>query len=82
MRILTATSLAAVMVAATAFGQSAKPSPYQGVSHPPDDAIVTDDLTPTPPASTDSTDATRNRHAVGEPAHRSHGGASDLPAGP
>ena len=58
MRILTATSLAAVMVAATAFGQSAKPSPYQGVSHPPDDAIVTNDLTPTPPASTDSTAAT------------------------
>ncbi|MGB6304597.1 MAG: hypothetical protein WBF45_12685 [Acidobacteriaceae bacterium] len=55
MRILTATSLAAVMVAATAFGQSAKPSPYQGVSHPPDDAIVTNDLTPTPPASTDAT---------------------------
>jgi len=58
MRILTATSLAAVMVAATAFGQSAKPSPYQGVSHPPDDAIVTNDLTPTAPASTDSTDTT------------------------
>ncbi|MHB1960315.1 MAG: hypothetical protein ACYCO5_14980 [Acidobacteriaceae bacterium] len=57
MRILTATSLAAVMVAATAFGQSSKPSPYQGVSHPPDDAIVTNDLTPTPPASTDSPDA-------------------------
>jgi hypothetical protein len=54
MKILTATSLAAVMIAATAFGQSAKPSPYQGVSHPPDDAIVTNDLTPTPPASTDS----------------------------
>ena len=46
MKILTATSLAAVLVAATAFGQSAKPSPYQGVSHPPDDAIVTNDLTP------------------------------------
>ncbi|MHB1937924.1 MAG: hypothetical protein ACYCOR_15245 [Acidobacteriaceae bacterium] len=56
MKILTATSLAAVMVAATAFGQSSKPSPYQGVSHPPDDAIVTNDLTPTAPASTDSTD--------------------------
>lgn len=57
MKILTATGLAAVMVAATAFGQSSKPSPYQGVSHPPDDAIVTNDLTPsTPPASTDSTD--------------------------
>ncbi len=58
MKILTATSLAAVLVAATAFGQSAKPSPYQGVSHPPDDAIVTNDLTPTPPASTDSPAAT------------------------
>jgi hypothetical protein len=57
MKILTATSLAAVMIAATAFGQSAKPSPYQGVSHPPDDAIVTNDLTPTPPASTTATDA-------------------------
>jgi hypothetical protein len=56
MRILMATSLAAVMVAATAFGQSAKPSPYQGVSHPPDDAIVTNDLTPSAPASTDSSD--------------------------
>ena len=54
MRILTATGLAAVMVAATAFGQSAKPSPYQGVSHPPDEAIVTNDLTPSVPASTDS----------------------------
>lgn len=58
MRILTATSLAAVIVAATAFGQSSKPSPYQGVSHPPDDAIVTNDLTPTPPASTDMSDTT------------------------
>jgi hypothetical protein len=58
MKILTATSLAAIMVAATAFGQSAKPSPYQGVSHPPDDAIVTNDLTTTPPASTTSTDST------------------------
>ncbi len=56
MRILTATSLAAVMIAATAFGQSAKPSPYQGVSHPPDEPIVTNDLTPTPPASASSTD--------------------------
>jgi hypothetical protein len=56
MKILTATSLAAVMVAATAFGQSSKPSPYQGVSHPPDDAIVTNDLTPNAPASIDSTD--------------------------
>jgi len=44
MKILTVTSLAAVLVAATAFGQSAKPSPYQGVSHPPDEAIVTNDL--------------------------------------
>jgi hypothetical protein len=42
------------MVAATAFGQSAKPSPYQGVSHPPDDPIVTNDVTPTTPASTDT----------------------------
>ena len=42
--ILTATGFAAMMVAATAFGQTAKPSPYQGVSHPPDDAIVTNDL--------------------------------------
>jgi hypothetical protein len=57
MKILTATSLAAVLVAATAFGQSAKPSPYQGVSHPPDEPIVTNDLTPTPPASASSTDS-------------------------
>jgi hypothetical protein len=57
MKFLTATSLAAVMVAATAFGQNSKPSPYQGVSHPPDDAIVTNDLTPTSPASTNSSDA-------------------------
>jgi hypothetical protein len=56
MKILTATSLAAVLVAATAFGQSSKPSPYQGVSHPPDDAIVTNDLTPTQPALTDATE--------------------------
>ncbi|MGB8478161.1 MAG: hypothetical protein WCE63_04875 [Acidobacteriaceae bacterium] len=66
MKILTATSLAAVMVAATAFGQSAKPSPYQGVSHPPDDAIVTNDLTPTTPASTDSANTTSP--SVGQPA--------------
>lgn len=44
MKVITVTSLAAIMIAATAFGQSAKPSPYQGVSHPPDDAIVTNDL--------------------------------------
>jgi hypothetical protein len=50
MRFLTATSLAAVMMAVTAFGQSAKPSPYQGVSHPPDDAIVTNDLGSTSPS--------------------------------
>ena len=54
MKILTATGLAAVLVAATAFGQSAKPSPYQGVSHPPDDPIVTNDVTPMTPASTDA----------------------------
>jgi hypothetical protein len=54
MKILMATSLAAVMIAATAFGQSAKPSPYQGVSHPPDDPIVTNDVTPTPATSTDA----------------------------
>jgi len=54
MKFLTATSLAAAMMAVTAFGQSAKPSPYQGVSHPPDDAIVTNDLGSTASASTDS----------------------------
>ncbi len=54
MKFLTTTSLAAVMVAATAFGQTAKPSPYQGVSHPPDDAIVTNDLPSTNSAPTDS----------------------------
>ena len=78
MKILTATSLAAIMVAATAFGQSAKPSPYQGVSHPPDDAIVTNDLTPTAPASTDSEETML---ACGQPAHRSHRGRADLSAG-
>ncbi|MGO8719063.1 MAG: hypothetical protein ACLQMO_07580 [Acidobacteriaceae bacterium] len=66
MKILAATSLAAVMVAATAFGQSSKPSPYQGVSHPPDDAIVTNDLAPTPPASTDLPDTISG--AVSQPA--------------
>jgi hypothetical protein len=44
MKILAATSLAAVLVTATAFAQIAKPSPYTGVAHPPDDAIVTNDL--------------------------------------
>ncbi len=44
MKFLAVTSMAAVMMAATAFAQSAKPSPYSGVSHPPDDAIVTNDL--------------------------------------
>lgn len=52
MRILSATSLATIMIAATAFGQATKPSPYQGVSHPPDDAIVTNDL-----GSSDATSA-------------------------
>lgn len=50
MKFFAAASLATVMVAA-AFGQSAKPSPYQGVSHPPDDAIVTNDLDSGSPAS-------------------------------
>lgn len=58
MKILTATGLAAVMIAATAFGQTTKPSPYQGVSHPPEDAIVTNDLTPVnPPAASPSNSA-------------------------
>lgn len=46
MKYFAATGLAAVLVAATAFAQSAKPSPYEGVSHPPNDAIVTNDLGP------------------------------------
>lgn len=54
MKFLTTTSLAAVMVAATVFGQTAKPSPYEGVSHPPDDAIVTNDLPSTNSAQMDS----------------------------
>ncbi len=41
MKAIAVTSLATIMIAATAFGQADKPSPYQGVSHPPDDAIVT-----------------------------------------
>lgn len=57
MKLLAITSLAAAMMAATAFGQSAKPSPYTGVSHPPDDAIVTNDLGSTSAAATDSSDA-------------------------
>ncbi|HWF65817.1 MAG TPA: hypothetical protein VN670_00850 [Acidobacteriaceae bacterium] len=57
MKLLTAASLAFIM-AATAFGQTAKPSPYQGVSHPPDDAIVTNDLDSTPPASASSANST------------------------
>lgn len=54
MKFLTAAGLAVVMTA-TAFGQTAKPSPYTGVSHPPDDAIVTNDLGPTNIASQNST---------------------------
>jgi hypothetical protein len=50
MKFLTTTSLAAILMATTAWGQSTKPSPYQGVSHPPDDAIVTNDLGPTNPS--------------------------------
>ncbi|MGC1781104.1 MAG: hypothetical protein WA708_01135 [Acidobacteriaceae bacterium] len=44
MKFIAATGVAALMIAATAFAQSAKPSPYTGVSHPPNDAIVTNDL--------------------------------------
>lgn len=65
MKVLTTTSLAAVMIAATAFGQSTKPSPYQGVSHPPSDAIVTNDLAPTTPPAPDSSDA--SSPAVSQP---------------
>lgn len=54
MKLIATTSLAAVMVAATAFGQTAKPSPYEGVSHPPDDAIVTNDLPSTNPTPANS----------------------------
>ncbi|MHB8302214.1 MAG: hypothetical protein ACYDC6_05145 [Acidobacteriaceae bacterium] len=46
-------SLAAIMVSAGAFAQTAKPSPYQGVSHPPDEAIVTNDLGPTDSSAAD-----------------------------
>lgn len=52
-----AMGLAIVMMASTAFAQSAKPSPYQGVSHPPDDAIVTDDLGSSPAAEQPRTTA-------------------------
>jgi hypothetical protein len=44
MKAIAVTSLAAIMIAATALGQNSKPSPYQGVSNPPDEAIVTNDL--------------------------------------
>lgn len=54
MKAIAVTSLAAVMVAATAFGQTAKPSPYQGVSNPPDEAIVTNDLSSSDSASSDA----------------------------
>lgn len=57
MKTFTATSLAALLMTAAAFGQSAKPSPYQGVAHPPDDAIVTNDLGAANPASADAADA-------------------------
>jgi hypothetical protein len=43
MKFFIAATLAGVMTAA-AFGQSAKPSPYQGVSHPPQDDILTNDI--------------------------------------
>ncbi len=56
MKFLAVTGLSAVMIAATAFGQSAKPSPYQGVSHPPDDAIVTNDLGSTNSTASDAAD--------------------------
>lgn len=60
MKFLAVTSIAAVMMAATAFAQSAKPSPYTGVSHPPDDAIVTNDLgsSNTAPADADAANPT------------------------
>ncbi|HET9086439.1 MAG TPA: hypothetical protein VFN53_02840 [Acidobacteriaceae bacterium] len=41
MKAIAVTTLATIMIAATAFGQANKPSAYQGVSHPPDEAIVT-----------------------------------------
>lgn len=59
MKIVAATSLAALMMAAAAFGQSAKPSPYQGVAHPPDDAIVTNDI-----ASTNSAGNTADANSL------------------
>jgi len=65
MKFFATTSLAAAMVAATAFGQTAKPSPYQGVSNPPNDPIVTNDLTSTNPATSDSSDA--NSLSVSQP---------------
>jgi hypothetical protein len=44
MKSFNAAGLAVALLTATAFAQSAKPSPYQGVAHPPDEAIVTNDL--------------------------------------
>lgn len=43
MKFFIAVALAGAMTAA-AFGQAAKPSPYQGVSHPPQDDILTNDV--------------------------------------
>lgn len=54
MKAIAVTSLAAIMVAATVFGQTAKPSPYQGVSHPPDEAIVTSDAGASDSSSSDA----------------------------
>lgn len=54
MKLFAAASLA-VVITATAFGQTAKPSPYTGVSHPPNDAIVTNDLGTANGAATSST---------------------------
>lgn len=56
MKFLAAAGVAALMIAATAFAQNAKPSPYTGVSHPPNDAIVTNDLGPTNSTAQDSQD--------------------------
>jgi hypothetical protein len=57
MKPIAAATFAAMLMATTGWAQTAKPSPYEGVSHPPQDAIVTDDLS-TPAQNTPSSAVT------------------------
>jgi hypothetical protein len=92
MKLIAATSLAAVLVAATAFAQNTKPSPYEGTSHPPNDAIVTNDLdqaNPPAPNATQSNSLTASQptaHMATMPAtpdnYTQHPGLVTRPASP